>query len=156
VVDVPDQAEDDGDARVRPNQLLAVALPDAPLPDAAPDVLAAIEPLVTPLGLRSLAPTDPGYRGRHRGDPTARDAAYHQGTVWPWLVGPFADARLRNGPAVAPPMLAALELHLGDWGVGSVSETADGNEPHGATGCPFQAWSVAEFLRARRRFLDRR
>ena len=156
LIDVVDGPDGD-DARLRPNQLLAVALPDAPLPEAAPRVLAAVEPLVTPLGLRSLGPDDPGYRGLHRGAPAERDAAYHQGTVWPWLVGPWIDTQLRAGSAPADtrnPLLAALERHLGDWGLGSVSETADGDPPHSATGCPFQAWSVAEFLRARRRWLD--
>ena len=154
LLDIVDGPDGD-DARVRPNQLLAVGLPDAPLLAAAADVLAAVEPLLTPLGLRSLTPDDPEYRGRHRGDPAARDAAYHQGTVWPWLTGPWVDTALRAGMTEAP-MLSALEQHLGDWGLGSVSETVEGDVPHAATGCPFQAWSVAEFMRARRRWLDRR
>jgi glycogen debranching enzyme len=88
-----------------------------------------------------------GYRGRHRGGPAERDGAYHQGTVWPWLIGPWTDACRRAGlPADGP--LAGLRGHLAEWGLGSVSETADGDAPHAATGCPFQAWSVAETLRA--------
>ena len=105
--------------------------------------------LLTSLGLRSLAQGEPGYRGRHRGGPAERDGAYHQGTVWPWLIGPFVAASLRTGEPVDG-VLDGLEAHLGEWGLGSVSETADGDPPHAATGCPFQAWSVAELLRARR------
>ena len=87
--------------------------------------------------------------GRHRGGPAERDRAYHQGTVWPWLIGPYVEACLRTDVPVDG-VLDGLEAHLGDWDLGSVSETADGHAPHGATGCPFQAWSVAEMLRARR------
>ena len=86
---------------------------------------------------------------RRCGGPDERDRAYHQGTVWPWLIGPFTDAALRVGADVTG-LLDGLVLHLGEWGLGSVSETADGDPPHAATGCPFQAWSVAEVLRARR------
>jgi len=103
--------------------------------------------LLTPLGLRSLSPADPAYRGRHRGAPAERDAAYHQGTVWPSLIGPYADAV----PAVSANLLAGIDAHLAEYGVGSVSETADGEAPHRATGCPFQAWSVAEVLRVHRK-----
>jgi len=140
------------DPSVRPNQLLAVSLPFAPLDDRA--VLRACDELVTPLGLRSLAPSDPAYIPWHRGDSAARDRAYHQGTVWPWLIGPYLDACERLGEPTTG-LLDALVLHLGEAGIGSVSETADGAAPHRATGCPFQAWSVAELLRAvRRRELD--
>lgn len=133
------------DASVRPNQLLARSLPHAPLDPAVGDGLAAA--LLTPLGPRSLAPGSPGYRGAHRGGPAARDGAYHQGTVWPWLIGPWVDACRRTGRPPGP-VLDGLIAHLGEWGLGSVSETADGDAPHAATGCPFQAWSVAELLRA--------
>ena len=136
------------DAALRPNALLALSLPHAPLRDPRP-VRAARAHLLTSLGLRSLAPGEPGYRGRHRGGPAERDAAYHQGTVWPWLIGPFVAASLRVGEPVEG-VLDGLEAHLGEWGLGSVSETADGDPPHACTGCPFQAWSVAELLRARR------
>lgn len=136
-----------GDRTLRPNQLLAVSLPHAPLRERS--VVEACAPLVTPLGMRSLAPSDPAYLGRHRGGPAERDRAYHQGTVWPWLVGPYVEAALRTGVAVDD-VLDGLEVHLHEWGVGSVSETADGDAPHRATGCPFQAWSIAELLRARR------
>ncbi len=135
------------DPALRPNQLLAFSLPYAPLRggDPAP-VRAAGQALLTPLGLRSLAPDDPAYRGRHRGDPAGRDGGYHQGTVWPWLLGPYVDA----AAAVGLPregLLTGIRAHLAEWGAGSVSETADGDPPHAATGCPFQAWSVAEAYR---------
>jgi predicted glycogen debranching enzyme len=136
-----------GDASLRPNQLLAVALPHAPLDDRS--VVESCATLLTPLGLRSLAPSDPAYVPRHRGGPAERDRAYHQGTVWPWLIGPYVEAALKTGVG-ADGVLSGLEAHLQECGLGSVSETADGAPPHGATGCPFQAWSVAETLRARR------
>jgi predicted glycogen debranching enzyme len=139
-----------GDATLRPNQLLAVSLPFAPL--GARSVVETCAPHVTSLGLRSLDPAAPAYLGRHRGSPAERDAAYHQGTVWPWLIGPYVEAALKTGMPVAG-VLDGLEAHLGEWGLGSVSETADGDAPHACTGCPFQAWSVAELLRAVR--LDR-
>ncbi|MEV8511680.1 amylo-alpha-1,6-glucosidase [Dactylosporangium sp. NPDC051484] len=135
------------DPSVRPNQLLAVGLPHAPIVDPQA-VEVCRRALLTSIGLRSLAPDAPAYLGRHNGGPAERDHAYHQGTVWPWLIGPFTDASVRVG-ADTGGLLDGLELHLGDWGLGSVSETADGDAPHAATGCPFQAWSVAELLRAR-------
>jgi predicted glycogen debranching enzyme len=137
------------DASIRPNQLLAASLPSGPLDtDAARAVVETCRSaLLTPLGLRSLAPGDPRYRAYHRGSPAERDGAYHQGTVWPWLLGPYADAARAVGISVD---LTGIEAHLGEWGLGSISETADGAAPHAATGCPFQAWSVAELLRARR------
>jgi predicted glycogen debranching enzyme len=136
------------DASVRPNQLLAVGLPHAPITDPRP-VEVCRAALLTSVGLRTLAPDAPAYLGRHNGSPADRDHAYHQGTVWPWLIGPFTDAANRVGMDLDG-ALDGLELHLGEWGLGSVSETAEGDPPHAATGCPFQAWSVAELLRARR------
>ena len=138
-------------AERRPNQLLAAALPYGPVTDPQEIgwiVDACGEDLVTSVGLRSLSPRDPGYRGAHRGGPAERDAAYHQGTVWPWLIGPYADAVRRAGRDTGG-LLDGLELHLSEFGLGSVSETMDGDVPHRATGCPFQAWSVAELIRAR-------
>ncbi len=137
------------DRSARPNQLLAVSLPGGPLGGerAARRVVdASRAALLTPLGLRSLAPDDPAYHPFHRGSAAERDGAYHEGTVWPWLIGPYVDAALRVGVPVTG-VLDGLEAHLAEWGVGSVSETADGAAPHAATGCPFQAWSVAEVLR---------
>ncbi|WSG41497.1 amylo-alpha-1,6-glucosidase [Dactylosporangium sp. NBC_01737] len=144
VVDGPDG----DDPSTRPNQLLAWSLPRGPMRGTpVPD---AVFSLFTPLGPRSLAADDPAFTGAHRGSPGDRDRAYHQGTVWPWLIGPYIDAvrhgRLNNHRE----LLAGIEAHLWEWGVGSVSETADGHAPHQATGCPFQAWSVAETLRVRR------
>jgi predicted glycogen debranching enzyme len=158
VVDAPGPAGVRDDDSVRPNQLLAVSLPHGPLagdPQAATDVIHAVGPLVTPIGMRTLAPGAPGYRGSHRGDQVSRDLAYHQGTVWPWLIGPYVDAvrvaatTSPDGGRAEPPdgVLDGLLGHLAEAGLGSVSETADGDAPHGVTGCPFQAWSVAELLR---------
>jgi predicted glycogen debranching enzyme len=140
---------DADDPALRPNQLLAYSLPYAPMePDpAALRKLAAA--LLTPLGLRSLSPGEPGYRPTHRGGPADRDHAYHQGTVWPWLIGPYADACHKAG-VPTPDLIFGFGANLGEWGLGSVTETADGQPPHAATGCPLQAWSVAEVLRATR------
>jgi predicted glycogen debranching enzyme len=141
------------DATVRPNQLLAAALENGPLSGEDAAARAAVDAcrrsLLTPLGLRSLSPDDPAYKPFHRGGPVERDGAYHQGTVWPWLIGAYVDAARVAGVPVDG-VLRGLEAHLGDWGLGSISETADGAAPHAATGCPFQAWSVAEALRVRR------
>ncbi|GIJ23825.1 amylo-alpha-1,6-glucosidase [Micromonospora lutea] len=155
VVDAPAPAYPLGGAAhhdddlLRPNQLLAWSLPFAPMePD--PQALGRLGVgLLTPLGPRSLSPDSPGFLGRHRGGPAERDTAYHQGTVWPWLIGPYADASRRAGLPVND-LFTGLEAHLSEYGLGSVSETADGTAPHTATGCPFQAWSVAELLRVRR------
>ncbi|MET7424979.1 amylo-alpha-1,6-glucosidase [Dactylosporangium sp. NPDC005555] len=135
------------DPSIRPNQLLAAALPSVPAADPRIVELCRAT-LLTSLGPRSLAPGSPGYRGVHRGGSSDRDHAYHQGTVWPWLIGPFMDAARRVG-ADTTGVLDGLELHLSEWGLGSVSETTDGDAPHTATGCPFQAWSVAELFRVR-------
>ena len=148
LLDVVDGPSGD-DGSVRPNQLLAVSLGVLDGDPARSSVDACRNALLTPLGLRSLAPSDPRFRPVHRGGPAERDAAYHQGTVWPWLIGPYVDAARATGVPVGG-VLDGLEAHLGEWGLGSISETADGSAPHAATGCPFQAWSVAETLRVRR------
>jgi predicted glycogen debranching enzyme len=145
------------DPSLRPNQILAVGgLPLTLLsPERARRVVDAVEThLWTPLGLRTLAPGEPGYRPRYDGDPPSRDAAYHQGTAWPWLLGPFVEAwvRVRGGTAEAKlearqRFLAPLEAHLGDYGLGHLPEIADGDPPHAPRGCPFQAWSLGELLR---------
>ena len=134
---------------LRPNQLLAWSLPYAPLEPDEPTLRRVAAGLLTPLGPRSLSPDSPEFLGRHRGGPAERDGAYHQGTVWPWLLGPYADAARRARIGVDD-LFVGIEAHLTEYGLGSVSETADGLPPHQATGCPFQAWSVAELLRARR------
>jgi predicted glycogen debranching enzyme len=144
--------ESGDDAACRPNQILAVAL-SHPVLDATRwgRVLDVVrERLVTPVGLRSLAPEDPAYKSRYLGDLRARDAAYHQGTVWAWLIGPFMDAWLRVHPGDpdARRWLDGLMTHLSEAGVGSISEIFDGEEPFTPGGCVAQAWSVAEVLRA--------
>ncbi|UWZ39908.1 glycogen debranching enzyme family protein [Dactylosporangium roseum] len=140
------------DAVLRPNQLLAFSLPFAPAadePHLRETVLRAVgSTLLTPLGLRTLAPSEFGYHGSHRGGVVPRDTAYHQGTVWPWLLGPYVDARCAAGLPVDA-ALTAVEAHLGECGLGSVSEIAEGDAPHRATGAPFSARSVAAVLHAR-------
>jgi predicted glycogen debranching enzyme len=150
LLDVVDGPNGD-DTSVRPNQLLAVSLTRGALDLGAARAAVATcrDALLTPLGLRSLDPADPRYRPYHRGNPAERDGAYHQGTVWPWLLGPYLDAARRAG-VPSDDVLGGIEDHIGEWGVGSISETADGAAPHAASGCPFQAWSVAEILRVRR------
>jgi predicted glycogen debranching enzyme len=149
------------DASLRPNQIFAVGgLPFAMVAgDLARDIVALVEgKLLTPLGLRSLSPDDAAYVGSYRGGPAARDAAYHQGTVWPWLMGAFVDAwvSVRGGTGAAKSeaanrFLPALMAHLDEAGLGHVSEVADGDFPHKPGGCPFQAWSLGELIRIRRR-----
>ncbi len=147
VVDTPDGE----DTSLRPNQCIALALPSCPLPEAdARRALAAVTAqLLTPYGLRTVAPTDAHYIGRFKGGPVERDGAYHQGTVWPWLIGPYVDAFLRLGGtrAQAHALLGPLVDTLRMAGIGSISETLDGDAPHNPGGCPMQAWSVAELLR---------
>ena len=106
--------------------------------------------LLTPFGLRTLAPSEREYRRDYHGDLRTRDAAYHQGTVWPWLVGHFIDAWLRvyGDPVRARALLAAFPDHLAAAGIGSVSEICDAEPPFRPRGCIAQAWSVAEVLRA--------
>jgi glycogen debranching enzyme len=153
----PDGIQGTADRRIRPNQVLAAGgLPHACVPpDLARLVLDLVEArLLTPLGLRTLDPADPAYRGRYQGGVRERDGAYHQGTVWPWLLGPFVEAWLRlrdNTPAAraeaSARFLPPLRAHLGVAGLGGVSEIADGDAPHTPRGCPFQAWSLGELLR---------
>jgi predicted glycogen debranching enzyme len=146
---------DGRDASIRPNQVLAVSLFHTMLSgEQAKSVVAAVErDLLTPYGLRSLAPSDAQYRGRYEGDPYTRDSAYHQGTVWPWLMGPFLTAYLKvNGRSAksrrqAEQWLRALRRFMLDEGVGQIPEVFDGGAPHRAGGCLAQAWSVAEILR---------
>ncbi len=148
VVDGPDG----DDASLRPNQIFAVSLSPDLLDDgqAAAVVAACRRELLTPMGLRSLAPSDARYLGHYSGGPADRDGAYHQGTVWSWLLGPFALAHFRvhgNRPE-AQALLAAIGGHLAEGCVGSISEVFDGDSPHRPRGCCAQAWSVAEVLRA--------
>ncbi|HXG02684.1 MAG TPA: amylo-alpha-1,6-glucosidase, partial [Candidatus Binatia bacterium] len=141
------------DPACRPNQLLALGLRH-PVLDASrwkPVLDAVTEQLLTPVGLRSLAPSDPDYKPRYDGDLRSRDAAYHQGTVWAWLVGPYVDAWLRVHPgdrAGARRCLEGFIPHLGEACLGSISEIFDAEPPFTPRGCVAQAWSVAEVLRA--------
>ncbi|MEB2310564.1 MAG: glycogen debranching enzyme N-terminal domain-containing protein [Polyangiaceae bacterium] len=148
------------DAALRPNQIFAVGgLPHALLAgERARRVVERVEEaLVTPLGLRSLAPGEPGYRARYEGGVFERDSAYHQGTVWPWLMGPFVEAWLRVGKSrdeARRRFLAPLRAALDAWGVGHLPEIADAEPPLTPRGCPFQAWSLGELLRIERLLAD--
>jgi glycogen debranching enzyme len=147
VVDGPDG----DDWSVRPNQIFAVALPFPLLEgaEAATVVEAAGRALLTSYGLRSLSPDDPRYHGDYGGDQRRRDEAYHQGTVWTWLMGAYATAHFRvyHDRAAALALLRPFEHHLRDAGLGSVSEILEGDPPHPPCGCIAQAWGVAEVLR---------
>ena len=141
------------DASIRPNQVLAISLPHPVLEEARwPAVMNVVrERLATPFGLRSLAPGHPDYKRCYDGDLRARDAAYHQGTVWGWLIGPFVDAWLKTFPsdrAGARRLLDGLERQLSAACIGTISEIYDAEPPFHARGCVAQAWSVAETLRA--------
>ena len=143
------------DASVRPNQILAVSLPNSMLDDdTARKVVDKVEAeLLTPVGLRSLSPSDPAYVPSYIGSPYDRDSAYHQGTVWGWLIGPFVDAYRRVYPDRVDRMseiLSGFKQHLSEAGLGQISEIFDADPPHTPRGCPAQAWSVAEVLRVLR------
>ncbi|MBP0591239.1 glycogen debranching enzyme family protein [Paraburkholderia sp. LEh10] len=145
------------DRSIRPNQIFAAGgLPFALVGgETARAVVAQAQAhLLTPLGLRTLSPQDPAYRGRYVGTPLERDGAYHQGTVWPWLLGPFVEAWLRAQrpdaaarEAARARFLAPLDAHLDRAGLDHLSEIADGDAPHAPGGTPFQAWSLGERLR---------
>jgi predicted glycogen debranching enzyme len=147
---------DASDGSIRPNQIFAVSLHYSMLsPERARAVVETVErELLTPVGLRTLSPSDSRYRARYEGDQSTRDSAYHQGTVWPWLLGPFVSAYVRvNGGtaqsrARARDLLHGIERHLTEAGLGQISEIFDGDAPHHPRGCFAQAWSVAEILRA--------
>ncbi len=162
VVDV-DHVPGKVDASCRPNQIFAAGgLPLTLLsPEQVQKIVSTVErELYTPLGLRSLSPHDAGYHPRYTGGVLERDGAYHQGTVWPWLLGPFVEAWLKaqggSGEAKARArerFLPPLREHLSRAGLGHVSEIADAEPPHTPRGCPFQAWSLAELIRLERRIL---
>ena len=145
------------DDSIRPNQILAIgglplALLDGPRARSVVDVVE--QHLSTSIGLRTLSPDDPQYCGTCTGDVWQRDGAYHQGTVWPWLLGPFVDAWVRVRGSTEEAIGEARERfveplleHLNHVGLGHVSEIADGDSPHQPRGCPFQAWSLGELLR---------
>ncbi|HEY9631489.1 MAG TPA: amylo-alpha-1,6-glucosidase [Coleofasciculaceae cyanobacterium] len=140
------------DAALRPNQIFAVSLPESPLTPAQQKgvVDACGRSLLTSYGLRSLAPDHPDYQGHYGGGQRQRDGAYHQGTVWGWLLGSFAIAHFRvyNDPAQARQFLEPMADHLCNHGIGSLSEIFDGEPPFAPRGCIAQAWTVAEVLRA--------
>jgi len=146
-----------GDESIRPNQIFAVSLPYSPLSaeQQAAVVRTVQQKLLTPMGLRTLSPDDSRYRRRYGGSWESRDRAYHQGTVWAWLIGPFVEAYLKVenykpfALSQAQQWLDAFDGHLAEAGLGYISEIFDGDAPHAPRGCIAQAWSVAEVLRAR-------
>ncbi|MGE0449463.1 MAG: amylo-alpha-1,6-glucosidase [Vicinamibacterales bacterium] len=150
--DVVDAEGGGNDPKCRPNQIFAVSLPHAVARREYWEAIVGTvrDRLLTPVGLRSLAPGDPDFKPRYYGDLRARDAAYHQGTVWAWLAGPFVDAWLRVYPddvAGARRALSGFSAHLDDGCIGSISEIFDADAPYTPRGCVAQAWSVAEVLR---------
>ena len=150
-------------AKLRPNQIFAVSLPFGLLETAQQQAIVRIveRELLTPVGLRTLERSDPGYKAHYQGSPTERDAAYHQGTVWPWLLGPFIDAyliafgRIPENLAYCRGLIAKLETETSQAGcIGSIAEIYDAeiydnDEPRYPRGCPAQAWSVAEVARVK-------
>jgi len=145
---------DHRDAAIRPNQIFALSLPFPLLDgDKARQALKIVEEkLYTPVGLRSLAANEPGYRPHYGGDQWSRDSAYHQGTVWSWLLGPMITAIVRvegeAGKSRAKQLFENIKPHLNDAGIGTISEIFDAEPPHTPRGCMAQAWGVAEVLRA--------
>lgn len=145
--------EDGNDPALRPNQIFAISLDNPVLDRARWEIVLDIvtRKLLTPFGLRSLSSDHPDYKTRYYGDLCARDAAYHQGTVWSWLIGPFIDAWLKvhpDDPGSARRLLEGLISHLDDTGIGFINEVFDAEPPFRPEGCIAQAWSVAELLRA--------
>jgi glycogen debranching enzyme len=144
--------ENGDDPACRPNQVFAISLDHPVLARERwePVLQTVRDRLLTPVGLRSLAPGHPDYKSRYYGDLRSRDAAYHQGTVWGWLIGPFVDAWLKAYPEDrrgARALLKGFEVHLEEACVGSISEIFDAETPYVPRGCVAQAWSVAEVLR---------
>lgn len=153
VIDVPAAGKNTAnDASLRPNQVFAVSLPISPLSEAQQKSVVDLcaQQLLTSHGLRSLAPSEPGYRPHYGGDSRARDSAYHQGTVWGWLLGPFALAHFRvyKDRAAALRFLEPLGGHIAAYGLGTLAEIFDADPPHAARGTIAQAWTVGEVLRA--------
>lgn len=157
-----EQGREQRDHSIRPNQILAVSLPHSPLPRTRQEqVIAAVRThLLTPYGLRTLPTSDPHYHGRYTGNQYSRDEAYHQGTVWAWLIGSYGEAVLRAGKfskaakAEARQVLGPLLNDLRERGLGQIHEIYEGDEPHRPVGCVAQAWSVAEVLRVWRLAAD--
>ena len=154
-------SDENFDASIRPNQVMAISLSNSMLAaERARSILRVVErELLTPRGLRTLAPGDPKYTGEYKGDSRSRDAAYHQGTVWPWLMDPYITAYAKTFGEKACREFAAnwfaqLQEHFGEACLGQVSEIFDGDAPHRPRGCVAQAWSVAELLRVAAVTLD--
>ena len=147
---------DQGDEKTRPNQIFALSLPFPVLDESKwRGVLRTIEAeLLTPVGLRSLSPFDKAYWGQCTGEASARDTAYHQGTVWPWLFGSYVTGYLRVFPPDAKTLAFVQQLYLpfqrrmSEAGIGTISEIYDGDPPNLARGCISQAWCIAEILRS--------
>ena len=159
---IDDQGDERADRSLRPNQIFAASLPDSPVPRTKLKlVLASVRKrLLTPFGLRTLPEDDHNYHGRYAGTPFERDEAYHQGTVWPWLIGPYAEAVLRVGrfsdrakaeaQAALEPLLATIAGDGRFPSLGQLNEVHQGDHPHRPGGCMAQAWSIAEVLRVSR------
>jgi glycogen debranching enzyme len=138
---------------LRPNQVFAISLDFPVLAENrwAPVMQCVERTLLTPVGLRSLAPGEKDYKAQYYGNLRARDAAYHQGTVWPWLIGPYIDALLKLHPDAVEQtenLLRPLEVRLAENGIGTIGEIFDAEAPYTHRGCVAQAWSVAEVLRS--------
>jgi predicted glycogen debranching enzyme len=138
---------------VRPNQIFAVSLPYSPVNEEIQKAVVekVRQNLLTPRGLRTLSPKNQNYKGTYEGDQKQRDAAYHQGTVWPWLLGHFAEAYLKThgsqGVDLIKQLYHGFEEEMTEAGIGTISEIYNGDPPHQAVGAISQAWSVAELLR---------
>ena len=150
--DVVDTENGIDDASCRPNQVMAISLDNPVLEESRwPSVMQVVtDRLLTPVGLRSLAPGSPDFKAKYYGDLRSRDAAYHQGTVWAWLIGPYVDAWLKLNPGCnteARRFLTGFEPHFNEQCIGSISEVFDAEPPYTPRGCIAQAWSVAEALR---------
>lgn len=148
-----DVIDGEKDSALRPNQVLAISLRFPVLKQEYwKQVVETVKKeLLTEYGIRTLAPTDPNFKSNYKGDLLARDAAYHQGTVWPWLIGPFIDAWLKVYPdktEEAKTFLKGIENHINNTSIGSIAEVFDAIDPNNSKGCFSQAWSVAEFLRS--------
>jgi predicted glycogen debranching enzyme len=145
-------SEEGADPALRPNQVIALSLHYSMVDQARAERAfgAVTRELLTPFGLRTLAPSDSRYRGTYQGGVRERDTAYHQGSAWPWLMGPYLTAYGKLYPGSPEPkrLLQAFAPHLWEGGLGQISELADGDPPHTLRGCIAQAWSVGELLRA--------
>ncbi len=153
--DSGEESVERGDETIRPNQIFVAALPESPMPmTKCRQIIKCVKQhLLTPYGLRTLPEDDPGYHPNYTGGPYERDEAYHQGTIWPWLIGPYAEAILRTGKFEDKAKREALEAitplleRLAGDGLGQLNEIHEAKRPHRPAGCPAQAWSIAEVLR---------